>query len=78
MSEHAEIDGTKLVPSMEVRYVPSHGQIENGIIKSLSDENHVFVVYNCDGNWFQYRDYTAARTRISDLKLGWSDDARNA
>jgi len=44
---------------------------EKGIIKSISDNKHVFVVYNCGGNWDDYKNYIAARTEISDLKLGW-------
>ena len=78
MSERAEIDGVRLYVGKKVHYKVSHGPIENGVIKSLSDANHVFVVYNCGGNWMKYHNYTAARTHISDLKLGWSDDARNA
>ena len=49
----------------------SHGKREHGIIKSLSDDDHVFVVYHCDNNWDRYFDYTAARTRIADLAMGW-------
>lgn len=48
------------------------GKTEHGIVKSLSDAEHVFVVYHCDGNWDRYFDYTAARTKISDLVLGWT------
>jgi len=44
---------------------------EHGIVKSISDDNHVFVVYNCDNNWDRYFDYTAARTAIADLIEGW-------
>jgi phospholipase C len=51
----------------------SRWNAEHGIIKSLSDDEHVFVVYHCDGDWDRYDDYTAARTRTSDLVLGWKD-----
>jgi hypothetical protein len=44
---------------------------EKGIVKSLSDDDHVFVVYNCNDDWENYADYTGARTRIIDLVLGW-------
>lgn len=44
---------------------------EKGIVKSLSDNEYVFVVYNCGGEWDNYKDYTAARTRIADLTIGW-------
>lgn len=49
------------------------GKVEHGIVKSISDADHVFVVYHCDGKWDQYQEYTAARTRIRDLVLGWVD-----
>ena len=54
----------------KVTYV-SVGKVERGIVKSFSDDEHVFVVYHCDGNWDRYFDYTAARTEIIDLVLGW-------
>jgi hypothetical protein len=54
----------------KVTYI-STGKIEHGIVKSASDENHVFVVYHCGDNWERYFDYTAARTRIEDLVEGW-------
>lgn len=50
----------------------SYNKREFGIVKSKSDEEHVFVVYHCAGNWDNYEDYTAARTNIKDLKLGWN------
>jgi len=49
----------------------SFDKVEHGIVKRLSDENHVFVVYHCAGNWDRYFDYTAARTNICDLDPGW-------
>jgi hypothetical protein len=45
--------------------------MEHGIVKSLSDDNHVFVVYHCAGMWDNYKDYTAAKTEIIDLVVGW-------
>lgn len=44
---------------------------EHGIIKSISDEDHVFVVYHCAGEWENYKNYTAARTHIGNLIDGW-------
>lgn len=56
---------------IRVAYKPGY-KTENGIIKSLcEDKNFVFVVYNCGGEWKNYQDYTAARTNIKDLVLGW-------
>lgn len=55
----------------KVTYNPGYKK-ENGIIKSISDDKHVFVVYNCGGDWNNYKNYTAARTRIEDLTIGWN------
>lgn len=52
----------------------NHNTIEKGIVKSISDDEHVFVVYHCDNNWDFYEDYTAARTNICDLVLGWPNE----
>lgn len=63
-----------LNPGDKVMYVPSHGNPEKGIVKSLCDNHHyVFVVYKCGGNWDDYQNYTAARTAIADLKKGWQN-----
>lgn len=50
----------------------SFNKKEIGVVKSISDEDHVFVVYHCAGNWDRYQDYTAARTKVEDLVKGWS------
>jgi len=42
-----------------------------GIILSIADDEHAFVVYDCGGEWLNYRDYTAAKTNVKQLKLGW-------
>ena len=47
---------------------------EKGIIKSIPDDDHAFVVYHCAGKWDRYREYTAARTRLEDLTPGWDDE----
>ena len=54
----------------KVTYVTPYEK-ERGIVKSQAGEGHVFVVYNCGGNWNDYQNYTAARTRIVDLEMGW-------
>jgi hypothetical protein len=60
-------EGTK------VTYVHKGTAKEHGIIKSFpqEDPHHAFVVYNCAGNWDDYKSYTGQRTQISDLKPGW-------
>lgn len=54
----------------KVTYVTKN-KMERGIIKSIADENHVFVVYNCNDDWKNYRDYTAQKTNVNNLILGW-------
>lgn len=71
---NVEYNTEKMVARLTVRqkvtYI-SFDKAEHGIVKSISDNNHVFVVYHCDGNWDRYFDYTAARTRVNDLVSGW-------
>ena len=57
-------------PGDKVTYVTEHKR-ERGIIKSLSDEQHSFVVYHCSDDWKNYQNYTAARTKNEDLTEGW-------
>ena len=46
---------------------------ENGLVKEIPDwsTDSVRVVYNCCGDWNNYKDYTSALTHVSDLYLGW-------
>jgi hypothetical protein len=46
---------------------------ENGIIKEVRENQPglVWAVYNCNGEWSRYMNYTGACTHIEDLKLGW-------
>lgn len=62
-----------LTPGSKVHYVSFGKPPENGIVKALNlrDPKTVFVVYHCDGNWDRYQNYTAASTRIEDLREGW-------
>ena len=61
----------------KVHYDPGYGAPENGKVKRVAEDGkHAFVVYNCAGNWEDYENYTAARTKISDLQQGWSDEAK--
>ena len=61
----------------KVHYQPDHykeeDRWENGIIKEIREEqtDGVWVVYNCAGNWKDYKNYTGARTKLQDLKLHW-------
>jgi hypothetical protein len=44
---------------------------QKGIILSIADDEHAFVVYDCGGEWLNYQDYTAAKTNVKQLVLGW-------
>ena len=78
------IDIAKLRIGDKVHYQPQHyceDQWENGIIKEILnfainktarvDYNYIRVVYNCAGNWENFKNYTSALTHLRDLKLGW-------
>lgn len=59
----------------KVRYQPDYygEEFDNGIVKSIPTSilDSVFVVYHCDNEWENYEYYTAALTRLEDLKKGW-------
>lgn len=57
----------------KVCYQPDYSKWENGIVRRIPDfcDDMVWVVYNCDGNWKEYYNYTAASTNVCDLKRGW-------
>ena len=62
-----------------VHYEPDHykemGMFENGIVKEVREDvdDAVWVVYNCGGEWLRYKEFTAAKTYLSDLKKWWRD-----
>ena len=71
------IDISKLKIGDKVYYQPSHfreNEYENGMVKEIPDftNTSIRVVYNCVGNWDDFRNYTSTLTNIEDLKLGWN------
>lgn len=69
-------DISKLRIGDKVNYQPEHydpSQWENGIIKEIREGklDGVWVVYNCNGEWDRYTDYTSALTNLTDLHIGW-------
>lgn len=68
-----------LEPGMKVHYQPDHylkdDKWENGIVKSVPEYSlsSVRVVYNCLGDWENYKDYTSALTNVHDLNMGWRE-----
>jgi hypothetical protein len=78
------IDLAALRVGDKVRYQPAHyapSMWENGKVKEIPDSatdpyttvgyNCVRVVYHCDGDWLNFKDYTSALTSINDLQKGW-------
>lgn len=61
----------------KVYYQPDHykdeDEYENGIVKEVPEHSldSVRVVYNCGGDWNNYKDYTSALTNVRDLYLNW-------
>ena len=51
-----------------VLYELSHGKSAKGRIKSWN-EKWIFVVYNCDGDWGRFQDFTAEATTPEDLRF---------
>ena len=45
------------------------------IVKRAASATHTFVVYHCNDDWDNYRDYTAASTDNQELLHGWITDA---
>lgn len=57
---------------VKVHYTDKEGNIEDGIIKSFSENKRlIYVVYNCDNNWSEYYNYIGNATYLDDLTLGW-------
>lgn len=54
-----------------VEYIPPYSKkVEKGRVKGFHspDSTHVFVVYHCNNDWDNYKDYTAASTPVRDLR----------
>lgn len=71
------VDTSKLKVGDKVHYRPAHyieeDKWENGLVKEIPKHTTVAVkvVYNCNGEWNKFMDYTSALTNNSDLFLGW-------
>jgi len=64
--------GMELTIGTKVHYTAPHGEKQNGVIKSHSDDlTTVFVVFNCANDWENYQDYTGQSTKILALNPGW-------
>lgn len=55
-----------------VTYNSGTEQRQYGKVKEkCEDKNFVFVVFHCNGDWANWKDYTGQRTNIKSLKKGW-------
>jgi len=64
----------ELAIGMPVHFVSKEGKKQNGMIKDfhpLEPARFAFVVYNCAGDWDNYKNYTAQMTDLNDLQPGW-------
>ena len=68
-------DVSKLKIGDKVHYQPTHygERYENGIVKEIPEHTNdsVRVVYNCGGDWDNFKNYTSALTNKRDLFFGW-------
>jgi len=46
---------------------------EHGRIKSWNDK-FIFVVYKCNDDWNNYKNYTGAATKPEELEFGWNNE----
>ena len=62
-----------LTVGTKVTYYPKNGIKEHGVVKEVPHpyKGEVRVVYKCNNDWENYKNYTSALTRITDLKIGW-------
>lgn len=70
------IDIAKIKVGDKVHYQPEHygeNRWENGMVKEVPTHTNtaIRVVYNCAGDWDNFKNYTSALTDLRDLKLGW-------
>lgn len=60
----------------KVSYQPEHlgdDKYQNGMVKEIPNHTNtaIRVVYNCNGDWDNFKNYTSQLTNIKDLKLNW-------
>jgi len=71
------LDISKLRVGDKVYYQRKPGnKWENGIVKEIPDHSvtDVRVVYNCNGDWKNFKNYTSILTNIHDLYPGWKHE----
>jgi hypothetical protein len=61
---------------MPVHVTSSQGVKQNGMVKGFHEANksYVFVVFNCNNDWDNYKDYTGQICDAEGLTAGWYID----
>ena len=62
---------TKYEIGEKVTFYYDDGRESKGIVKAISDQKNVFVVYSCNEDWEHYYDYTGQKSDIGCLTKGW-------
>ena len=71
------IDIATVSIGQRVHYKPEHykadDKFENGIVKEIPEHTNteIRVVYNCAGDWENYKEYTSQLTPVKHLFTGW-------
>lgn len=68
------LDISKMRISDKVYYQPDHyppEKWENGMVKEVVSDTSLRVVYNCNGDWKNFKDYIGCLTNTRDLTEGW-------
>ena len=60
----------------KVYYTTPYDKKTNGIVKRIEDDR-VWVVYHCAGEWDNYENYTGALTHLDHISIGWVDKDGN-
>ena len=64
----------QIEPGQKAHYTNSGtGKTENGIVKSISPYDTIFVASRCNNEWNNYYNYTGCGTRPEDLSIGWKE-----
>ena len=70
------IDKASLKIGDKVHYIRDGGsetEAENGMVKKIPEDgiDSVWVVYDCAGEWDNFKNYISAFTPIKNLYKGW-------
>lgn len=68
------INKLKLTVGQKVTYNSPNGKKEKGIVKSVSPNGNGFIVYNCNNEWDNYKNYTGQYTLTMHLTIGWDEE----